>query len=210
MLQKQQSYDSISVPPPSPPINVSDDDQEEPLMTFMFDYYSLPTEVKGLIDVYQDQCKVQRQKMMIKFRKSPSSTMDNASSLIRTDDDEDEDEEEEEEEDDDEDDDEEEHDYPIVYYRDIIIGKSSREQINYKSNPIRTIATLTTTLSDNMEFTKLIQLASNQDQDGPLLDLKVCLFATDDTEEKEFQDMLQSVDQKLGLLESFKRESSVS
>jgi hypothetical protein len=203
MLQKQQSYDNLNISP-SPPINVSED-EEEPVI-FMFDYFSLPTEVRGLIDAYEDQGKVHRQRMMVKFRKSPSSSiMDNASSLIRTDDD--------EEEDDIEDDieDEDENDCPIVYYRDIIIGKSSGEKVNYKSNPVRTIATLITTQSDNKEFTKLIQLASSEDHDGPLLDLKVCLFTEDnEAEEKEFEDMLQSVDEKLGLLESFKRESSVS
>lgn len=215
MVRKQQSYDNLNASLSTSTDASIDDEEEEGTVTFMFDYYSLPSEVKGLIDTYGAQGKVKRERMKVKFRKNPNSnTVDNGSSLICIDEDDDDhdiDEDDDDGGDMDDEDDENEDGCPVVYYRDIIVGKSSPENINYKDNPMRMIAILTTTQSDNMEFTKLIQLARNEDQDGPLLDLRVCLFTDDDnTEENGFESMLQTVNQKLGSLESFKKESFVS
>jgi hypothetical protein len=158
--------------------------------------------------------------MVVKFRKGSSlaSSSDNTSSLLQEDeegdyyDDEDED---EDDEDEDEDEDGSSNSKNNVYYRDLIIGEY--EKINYKNNPVRDIAILTTTISDNIEFIKLIQLSSEGSLDqGPLLDLHVSMFGDQnnnsevDNDPEEFDNILQNIQSRLVILDAFKKESNVS
>lgn len=193
------------------------DEEKEQVITMQFDYFTLPTEVKGLIDAYEHKGKVDRKRMVVKFRKGSSlvSSSDNTSSLLQEDeeddyyDDEDEDEEEEEDEDG------SSNNKNIVYYRDLIFGEC--EKINYKHNPVRDIAILTTTISDNIEFIKLIQLSSEAPPDqGPLLDLHVSMFGNQNNDSEidngpeEFDNILQNIQSRLVILDAFKKESNVS
>ena len=181
-----------------------------------FDYFTLPTEVKGLIDAYEHKGKVERKRMVVKFRKGSSlaSSSDNTSSFMQEEDDE------EDYYDDDEEEEEEEVDQDgnssknAVYYRDLIVGEC--EKINYRNNPVRDIAVLSTTLSDNIEFIKLIQLPSEDPPDqGPLLDLHVSMFGDQNSdvdinnEAEELDTILQNIQSRLVILDSFKKESNV-
>jgi hypothetical protein len=138
----------------------------------MFDYFSLPKEIKELLDIYEHKGKVERKKMSVKYKRKAQYHDDNSSSaqlsVYEEDDDYDEDIDEEDEEDEDD-------DPNIISYRDLIIG--GHEKVNYRSNPTRDIAILTTTISDNIEFTKLVQLDTSEQ--GPLLDLHVSMFTDD-------------------------------
>lgn len=198
------------------------DEEKEQVITMKFDYFTLPTEVKGLIDAYEHKGKVERKRMVVKFRKGSSlaSSSDNTSSLLQEDeeddyyDDEDEDED-DEDEDEDEDEDGSSNSKNNIYYRDLIIGEY--EKINYKNNPVRDIAILTTTISDNIEFIKLIQLSSEGSLDqGPLLDLHVSMFDDQnndsevDNDPEEFDNILQNIQSRLVILDAFKKESNVS
>lgn len=194
------------------PEEQQDDEEKEEVITMKFDYFTLSTEVKGLIDVYEHKGKVERKRMVVRFRKGSSlaSSSDNTSSLMQ-------------EEDDDEDDyydDEEEVDEDdtnnknVVYYRDLIVGEC--ESINYRNNPVRDIAILSTTPSDNIEFIKLIQLSSGDPPDqGPLLDLHVSMFGDQNSdmdksnEAEEFDIILQNIQSRLVILDAFKKESNV-
>ncbi|GAN06725.1 hypothetical protein MAM1_0134c06213 [Mucor ambiguus] len=191
---------------------LDEDEQKEEIVTVKFDYFTLPTEVKGLIDAYEYKGRVERKRMVVKFRKGNSlaSSSDNTSSLMQEDDDEDDyyDDEEEEEEDG-----VDNNSKDVVYYRDLIVGEY--EKINYRSNPVRDIAILSTTLSDNIEFIKLIQLSSEDPPDqGPLLDLHVSMFGdqSSDTdmnnEAEEFETILQNIQSRLVILDAFKKESN--
>ncbi|KAK4517136.1 uncharacterized protein ATC70_000466 [Mucor velutinosus] len=191
-----------------------DDDQEkEEIITMKFDYFTLPTEVKGLIDAYEHKGKVERKRMVVKFRKGSSlaSSSDNTSSFMHEDGDEDDYyDDEEEEEDIDEDDNSNKN---VVYYRDLIVGEY--EKINYRNNPVRDIAILSTSLSDNIEFIKLIQLSSEDPPDqGPLLDLHVSMFGDQNSdmdmnnEAEELDTVLQNIQSRLVILDAFKKESN--
>lgn len=118
----------------------------EEVKTYMFDYKSLPDEVQQILDVYEREGKLEITKMTVKYSKGQYSD----SSSISTD----------EDDDDDDDEDDDEKDPNTVSYHDLIIG--SNEKVNYKTNPVRDIAVLTTTTSDNVDFTKLIQLSPNE------------------------------------------------
>lgn len=198
------------------PEEQDDDEEKEEVITMKFDYFTLPTEVKGLVDAYEHKGKVERKRMVVKFRKGSSlaSSSDNTSSLMQEEDDEEDyydDEEEEEEEDVDQDGDSNKN---VVYYRDLIMGEC--EKINYRNNPVRDIAILSTTLSDNIEFIKLIQLSSEDPPDqGPLLDLHVSMFGDQNSdvdinnEAEEFDTILQNIQNRLVILDAFKKESNV-
>ncbi|CEP12177.1 hypothetical protein [Parasitella parasitica] len=196
---------------PEAPSEVQADEEKEQTIIMNFDYFTLPTEVKGLIDAYQHKGKVERKRMVVKYRQESTSanTSDVSSSVMQEDDDEDYDDDDDEEDDDAEDGSNRKN---IVYYRDLIVGE--KEKINYKSNPVRDIAILTTTRLDNIEFIKLIQLPSEEPLDqGPLLDLHVSLFGDPNNdadmiaEAEEFDTMLHDIESKLVLLDGFKKES---
>lgn len=59
----------------------------------MFDYYSLPVEVKSLIDSYEHKGKAERKELIVKHKKYTSDE-DDDDDLMKEEDDEDEDEEE--------------------------------------------------------------------------------------------------------------------
>lgn len=128
--------------------------QVEEAITLLFDYFSMPKEIKELLDIYEHKGKAERKKMTVKYKRKPQYHDDTSSSVHFSfyDNSSDDDEDDEEEEDDDTN--------TTVAFRDLIIG--GHDKINYKSNPVRDIAILTTTISDNIEFTKLIQLNNLQ------------------------------------------------
>lgn len=79
------------------------------------------------------------------------------------------------------------------------------------------VAVVTTTRSDNIEFTKLIQVSmEGPSNDGPLLDLHVSLFGennpgfNNDINQEEFHDTIQSIEQNIERFQSFKTNSEVS
>jgi len=196
------------------PAEEQDDKEKEDVIIMKFDYFTLPTEVKGLIDAYEHKGKVERTRMVVKFRKGSSlaSSSDNTSSLIQEEDDE-EDYYDDEEEDDEVDGDDSTN-KNVVYYRDLIVGEC--EKVNYRNNPVRDIAILATTLSDNIEFIKLIQLSSEDPPDqGPLLDLHVSMFGDQSSdvdisnEAEELDTILQNIQSRLVILDAFKKESNV-
>ncbi|EPB82556.1 hypothetical protein HMPREF1544_10718 [Mucor circinelloides 1006PhL] len=195
------------------PAEEQDDKEKEDVIIMKFDYFTLPTEVKGLIDAYEHKGKVERTRMVVKFRKGSSlaSSSDNTSSLIQEEDDE-EDYYDDEEEDDEVDGDDSTN-KNVVYYRDLIVGEC--EKVNYRNNPVRDIAILATTLSDNIEFIKLIQLSSEDPPDqGPLLDLHVSMFGDQSSdvdisnEAEELDTILQNIQSRLVILDAFKKESN--
>lgn len=100
----------------------------EDIVTFMFDYYSLPVEIKSLIDAYEHKGKAERKKMIVKYRKKSVDEDDEKNGNQLSDDEEDEEEEEEEESDVEEEEDEEEEEgegdarFETVDYRDLITG----------------------------------------------------------------------------------------
>ncbi|KAI8638538.1 hypothetical protein BD408DRAFT_422840 [Parasitella parasitica] len=193
------------------------DKEKEQVIVMNFDYFTLPTEVKGLIDAYRHKGKVERKRMVVKYRQDSSSAniSDVGSSLMQENDEDDyyeQDEDEDEDEEDDDDAEDENNRKNIIYYRDLIVGEG--EKIDYRSNPVRDIAVLTTTRSDNIEFIKLIQLSSEEPSDqGPLLDLHVSVFGDPNNdadrinELEEFDTMLQDIESKLVVLDDFKKES---
>jgi hypothetical protein len=80
----------------------------------------------------------------------------------------------------------------------------------------RYIAIVTTSRSDNLEFTKLIQIAMASSSDNePLLDLHVSLFGNPDEEsdnnihQEEFQHVILSIEKNLEKFQEFRNESSV-
>ncbi|KAI7899150.1 uncharacterized protein BX663DRAFT_518705 [Cokeromyces recurvatus] len=178
---------------------------EEEEEVFMFDFFSLPSELKNLVDIYDKKGKMERKRMKVNFKEQ--TNYDNEEGVIP----------------------------PIetVDYQDFIGGD---EEIDFESNPIRDIAIIRTTRSDNVEFTKLIQLTSNDLLDnGPLLDLRVSLFGNitkssqnnkidthvinEDTiiteanefdidEQEEFNEVLRNVENRLDHLEIFKKDST--
>ncbi|KAI9249616.1 hypothetical protein EDC94DRAFT_326485 [Helicostylum pulchrum] len=103
----------------------------------------------------------------------------------------------------------------IIYYKDLITGNAI-EGPSSSYRDTRDVAIVTVTKSDNIEFTKLIQVAMEGHSDnGPLLDLHVSLFGDtafeidNRTHQEEFQDTIRSIEMSLSRLESFKTESQV-
>ncbi|KAI9330805.1 hypothetical protein BD770DRAFT_44454 [Pilaira anomala] len=102
----------------------------------------------------------------------------------------------------------------VVDYKDLIIGNAF-DEIGNSQRDTRSIAIVTVTRPDNIEFTKLIQVATEEPSDnGPLLDLHVSLFGADmhqdnnnNTHQEEFEEMIQSIEKSLERLECFKTES---
>lgn len=190
----------------------------EDIVTFMFDYYSLPVEIKSLIDTYEHKGKAERKKMIVKYRKKSVDEDDEKNGDQLSDDEEEEesDVDNEEEEEDDEDDEEEEGDtrYETVDYRDLITGNYA----DRKKKGLRDIAVVTTSRSDNIEFTKLIQIAmgpsSSSDNNEPLLDLHVSLFGDNDIDsdtnihQDEFQDAILSIEKSLEKFTEFREQSA--
>jgi hypothetical protein len=183
--------------------------QKEDLITFMFDYYSLPAEVKLLIDAYEKKGKAERKKMIVKYKKQATSDTKEKEKI----------EEEEEEEEDEEEEDEEEEDGSkrnTVDYRDLITGNYIDDRSTSQKDT-RYIAIVTTSRSDNIEFTKLIQIAMESSSDNePLLDLHVSLFGNPNDEsdnnihQEEFQDVIMSIEKNIERFQGFRNEASVN
>jgi hypothetical protein len=198
---------------------VDDTPDQQQAKTFMFDYYSLPVEVKSLIDAYEHKGKVERTKMTVKYEKSKDDDDSNKMTKVEEEaaegqEDEEEDDDDYEEEDEDEDEEEEETKENTVDYKNLITGNSSSgsKQSPLQQKDIRDIAIVTTDKSDNVEFTKLIQVASTMesDENGPLLDLHVSLFGVQHQyqQEEELQDTIQSIERNIARFQSFKKESA--
>ena len=101
-------------------INPSTEDTKEEQVVFMFDYYSLPVEVKSLIDSYEHKGKAERKKMIVRYKKKAVENEEKEGGNRK-----DEQEDNEEEEDEDEFEEEEDEDETIedtVDYRDLITG----------------------------------------------------------------------------------------
>lgn len=125
MIQKDKELPGITVLQKETPLVSTDE-----FKTYMFDYDSLPNEVKQLLQVYKEQGKLEIRQMTIKSQ--PNS---NDSSSTDSDD---------EEEGDDEEN--------TVNYNELIIGNNTHNR-----DRERDIAILNTTALDNAVFTKLIQ-----------------------------------------------------
>ncbi|KAI8059835.1 hypothetical protein BDF21DRAFT_324793, partial [Thamnidium elegans] len=110
----------------------------------------------------------------------------------------------------------EEEEEDTIYYKDLITGNVIEGPPSCHRDT-RDVAIVTVTKSDNIEFTKLIQVAIEGPSDtGPLLDLHVSLFGdtafevdNNNAHQEEFQDTIQSIEKSLSRLDSFKTESQV-
>ncbi|CAO3653245.1 unnamed protein product [Mucor hiemalis] len=185
----------------------------EDIVTFMFDYYSLPVEIKSLIDVYEHKGKAERKKMIVKYRKKSEEEKEEENEDQQSDDEDSDVDNEEEEEDDEEEEGEEDTRNEIVDYRDLITGNYT----DRKQKGLRDIALVTTSKSDNIEFTKLIQIAvgpSSSSNNEPLLDLHVSLFGDNELDSEtnvhqdEFQDAILSIEKSLEKFTEFREQSA--
>ncbi|KAI9477973.1 MAG: hypothetical protein EXX96DRAFT_233136 [Benjaminiella poitrasii] len=86
--------------------------EEEEL--FMFDYYSLPTELRSLVDIYDQKGKVERKPMKVLFREQKHMNPNEDESIISTIDEEE-----------------------TVDYHELIVG--GNEKVDYGMNPVRDI-----------------------------------------------------------------------
>ncbi|CEG83941.1 hypothetical protein RMATCC62417_17804 [Rhizopus microsporus] len=166
--------------------------------TFIFDYESLPTEVKGLIDKYEQNGDVIRKKVMIKHIKNDHTYKENQDN-----DDDDEDDDNDEMMNDMNEDDSDSSEYETMDIKNVITGYVSNEAYNEP----REIAIVTASPSDNIEFRKLVQLSTDT-ENGPLLDLCIFFFGDEaDTHQENVNDLLTSVEDQLESLESFQSAS---
>lgn len=163
---------------------------QEKVETFMFDNDSIPSEVQKLIDVYEGKGKAEIKEVIVKYKHLNKDDED-----IK-------------EEDEDDDDEEEE----MVDYSDLITNNYMSQTQKIR----REIAVVTTTRSDNIEFTKLIPVSmEGSANDGPLMDLHVSLFGENNIDNntsnhEEFQDTILSIEQNLERFQSFKKNADVS
>lgn len=163
---------------------------QEKVETFMFDNDSIPSEVQKLIDVYEGKGKAEIKEVIVKYKH------------LNKDD--------EDMKDEDEDDDDEEEE--MVDYSDLITNNYTSQTQKIR----REIAVVTTSRSDNIEFTKLIPVSmEGSANDGPLMDLHVSLFGENNIDSntsnhEEFQDTILSIEQNLERFQSFKKNADVS
>lgn len=203
------------------PALIENDEQK----IFVFDYFSLPVEIKSLIDIYEHKGKVERKKMVVRYKKLSAVKDRVVEEQAEVDDSEEDDEEDEEEDQEDEEDEEleEETTQDTMDYKDLITGLSAPPSNTQQQKDVREIAIVTTNKSDNIEFTKLIQLMASpttkedNNYDGPLLDLHVSLFGdqtttTDNSNNlitEKLQDTIQSIDKNLEMYQQYKEESKI-
>lgn len=166
--------------------------------TFIFDYESLSTEVKGLIDKYEQNGDVTRKKVMIKHIKNDHTHIENQDN-----DDDDEDDDNDEMMNDMNENDSDSSEYETMDIKNVITGYVPNEAYNEP----REIAIVTASPSDNIEFRKLAQLSTDT-ENGPLLDLCIFFFGHEaDTHQENVNDLLTSVEDQLESLESFQSAS---
>ncbi|PHZ08918.1 uncharacterized protein RHIMIDRAFT_67729 [Rhizopus microsporus ATCC 52813] len=167
--------------------------------TFIFDYESLPTEVKGLIGKYEQNGDVIRKKVMLKHIKNDHTYKENQDN----DDDDDEDDDNDEMMNDMNEDDSDSSEYETMDIKNVITGYVSNEAYNEP----REVAIVTASPSNNIEFRKLAQLSADT-ENGPLLDLCIFFFGDEtDTHQENVNDLLTSVEDQLESLESFQSAS---
>ncbi|KAI8981407.1 hypothetical protein BDB01DRAFT_793975 [Pilobolus umbonatus] len=187
---------SVNIETADPSSNrVISDPIEEQVKLFRFDYKSLPKEVKSLVDEYDRKGKVKRRVVEVIDREEDMEDDD----LL----------------DDDEDEDDEDNqllDDHAVHYRSVIKGITN--DYRERGDEMKELAIVSTTRSDNLEFTKLVQVPTNDDtENGHLLDLHVSLFGVDNTDhtnnkhnEEQFDDLLKSVEVQLQSVLNLKLE----